>query len=125
MKKMLVLEKPDFVMYSGGENIVLISPLTYFAPCTLHPVDQLTGENIGNNATAYWGRVVEPCVNTLTKWAVIFGNHGRWFNTVCSMYRGAEDNCCRIQTHHGRWSNTVCSMYRGAAGAEDNCCRIH
>ncbi len=28
------------------------------------------------------------------------------------------------ETHHGRWFNTVCSMCRGAAGAEDNCCRI-
>ncbi len=40
------------------------------------PTDQITGENIGNNATAYWAKVVEPCVITSTRWAVIFGNHG-------------------------------------------------
>ena len=42
----------------------------------LHPADQITGENIGSNATVYWSKVVQPCVITSTRWATIFGNHG-------------------------------------------------
>ena len=38
--------------------------------------DQVTGENIGSNATGYWGRLVQPCVDTGTKWVAVFGNHG-------------------------------------------------
>ena len=39
-------------------------------------IDQVTGENINSNATAYWARLVEPCVQTGTQWATVFGNHG-------------------------------------------------
>jgi hypothetical protein len=35
----------------------------------------VTGENINNNATAYWGRLLQPCLNTDTPWATVFGNH--------------------------------------------------
>lgn len=38
--------------------------------------DQITGENIGNNATSYWSRLVQPCVDTNTNWVTVFGNHG-------------------------------------------------
>ena len=41
------------------------------------PADQITGENIGSNATDYWAKVVQPCVDTGTKWVVVFGNHGK------------------------------------------------
>ncbi|XP_064386469.1 uncharacterized protein LOC135335000 isoform X2 [Halichondria panicea] len=54
MEKMLFMESPHFVVYLG---------------------DQITGENIGSNATVYWSKVVQPCVITSTRWATIFGNH--------------------------------------------------
>lgn len=38
--------------------------------------DQITGNNVNDNGTAYWGQVVEPCVQTDTQWAIVFGNHG-------------------------------------------------
>jgi len=40
------------------------------------PTDQVTGENINNNATLYWAKLVQPCVQTGTPWATVFGNHG-------------------------------------------------
>ena len=42
--------------------------------------DQVTGENIGNNATGYWARLVQPCVDTGTHWTAVFGNHGKVIN---------------------------------------------
>ena len=44
-------------------------------------VDQVTGENIGSNATAYWAKLVQPCVDTGTPWAAVFGNHGKMEET--------------------------------------------
>ena len=38
--------------------------------------DQVTGENINSNATAYWSRLLQPCLGTHTPWATVFGNHG-------------------------------------------------
>ena len=43
--------------------------------------DQVTGENIGSNATDYWTRVVQPCVDAGTNWVTIFGNHGEHFGS--------------------------------------------
>ena len=40
------------------------------------PADQVTGENIGSNATAYWAKLVQPCLDANTKWTTVFGNHG-------------------------------------------------
>ena len=45
-------------------------------------IDQITGENIGRNATGYWSRLVQPCVDTGTRWAAVFGNHGEIRRTV-------------------------------------------
>ncbi|CAI8010134.1 Probable inactive purple acid phosphatase 16 [Geodia barretti] len=54
MERVLAWESPKLVVYSG---------------------DQVTGENINSNATAYWGRLLQPCVSTDTPWATVFGNH--------------------------------------------------
>ena len=54
ISRVLAWELPDLVVYSG---------------------DQITGENIDSNATAYWGRLLQPCLNTNTPWATVFGNH--------------------------------------------------
>lgn len=40
--------------------------------------DQVTGENIASNATDYWARLVQPCVETETRWVSVFGNHGKF-----------------------------------------------
>lgn len=37
--------------------------------------DQLTGNNIGDNATSYWQRVVRPCLDSGRPWAAVMGNH--------------------------------------------------
>ena len=54
MERVLAWERPDLVIYSG---------------------DQVTGENIYDNATRYWGRLLQPCLATNTRWATVFGNH--------------------------------------------------
>jgi len=54
MRKVLAMEKPDLVVFSG---------------------DQLTGNNINKNATEYWKQVVAPCVEGGYRWAIVFGNH--------------------------------------------------
>ena len=47
-------EKPDLAVFTG---------------------DQITGNNIKQNATAYWKMIVEPCEVRHTHFASIFGNH--------------------------------------------------
>ena len=37
--------------------------------------DQLTGNNVRDNATAYWNKAVGPCVEVGQPWAAVFGNH--------------------------------------------------
>lgn len=54
MEHVLLWEQPNLVIYSG---------------------DQITGENIDNNATSYWARLLRPCLDTNTPWATVFGNH--------------------------------------------------
>eukprot|EP01027_Heterolobosea_sp_BB2_P016148 GEZU01023023.1.p1 GENE.GEZU01023023.1~~GEZU01023023.1.p1 ORF type:complete len:321 (-),score=66.27 GEZU01023023.1:446-1408(-) len=62
MNLILSIEKPDFVMLTG---------------------DQITGNNVINNATAYWAQVIAPIVEYVPSfiimngypWASIFGNH--------------------------------------------------
>eukprot|EP00455_Lapot_gusevi_P011119 TRINITY_DN15111_c0_g1_i1.p1 TRINITY_DN15111_c0_g1~~TRINITY_DN15111_c0_g1_i1.p1 ORF type:complete len:329 (+),score=41.56 TRINITY_DN15111_c0_g1_i1:62-1048(+) len=54
MRNILTAEKPDLVIFSG---------------------DQITGNNIQSNATAYWSQVVEVCVQMNVPWAMILGNH--------------------------------------------------
>lgn len=54
MRTVLSLEKPDLVVFSG---------------------DQITGNNIADNATAYWEEVVSVCIKLDLPWAIIFGNH--------------------------------------------------
>ena len=90
MDRVLDWEQPDLVVYSGGrlcimQRVQLSSPL---APpralpyTTLHTsslvllLDQVTGENVGSNATAYWAKALQPCLDTDTPWATVFGNHG-------------------------------------------------
>uniref|UniRef100_A0A0G4GVY3 Calcineurin-like phosphoesterase domain-containing protein n=1 Tax=Chromera velia CCMP2878 TaxID=1169474 RepID=A0A0G4GVY3_9ALVE len=54
MESILDTEKPDLVVFSG---------------------DQLTGNNIRENATEYWRQIVQPCVDRGVRWAQTFGNH--------------------------------------------------
>eukprot|EP01100_Stratorugosa_tubuloviscum_P000017 TRINITY_DN1001_c0_g1_i1.p1 TRINITY_DN1001_c0_g1~~TRINITY_DN1001_c0_g1_i1.p1 ORF type:complete len:403 (-),score=164.10 TRINITY_DN1001_c0_g1_i1:85-1293(-) len=54
IKAVLAFEKPDLVIYTG---------------------DQITGNDIKKNATAYWSQLVQPCVEAGINWAVVFGNH--------------------------------------------------
>ena len=66
MERVLAWEAPDLVVYSG---------------------DQVTGENVDSNATAYWLRAVQPCLDTGTPWAAVFGNHGelKMYILKCTM----------------------------------------
>ena len=57
-----------WLCYGTSIYYILVWPLTL--------VDQITGENIQSNSTSYWSKLVDPCVRTSTKWAVVFGNHG-------------------------------------------------
>lgn len=54
MKSVILAESPDLVIFSG---------------------DQLTGNNIRDNATAYWSQVVAVCADFNIPWAIVFGNH--------------------------------------------------
>eukprot|EP01118_Nematostelium_gracile_P009802 TRINITY_DN3317_c0_g1_i1.p1 TRINITY_DN3317_c0_g1~~TRINITY_DN3317_c0_g1_i1.p1 ORF type:complete len:319 (-),score=75.50 TRINITY_DN3317_c0_g1_i1:120-1076(-) len=54
MNRVLAAEKPDLVVFTG---------------------DQITGNNIQSNSTAYWRKAIQPCLDTNTPWASIFGNH--------------------------------------------------
>jgi len=54
MKAILEIEQPDLVMLTG---------------------DQLTGNNIIDNATAYWEIMLQPMINAGVPWAFAFGNH--------------------------------------------------
>lgn len=54
MDRLLEAEKPDFIVFSG---------------------DQLTGNNIHDNATVYWGQIVSIAQKWGVPWASIFGNH--------------------------------------------------
>jgi len=54
MRKVLALEKPDLVVFSG---------------------DQITGNNINKNATEYWRELLQPCIEGSYRWAIVFGNH--------------------------------------------------
>lgn len=69
MRRVLAWEAPDLVVYSG---------------------DQVTGENVDSNATAYWLRAVQPCLDAGTPWAAVFGNHGGCGGWVSSKDRRAE-----------------------------------
>ena len=55
----------DIILYNIHKHILII----------IH-ADQVTGENIGSNATSYWARLVQPCIETNTRWITVFGNHG-------------------------------------------------
>ena len=79
MERVLLREKPNLVVYSGGKY----GPNTFTSllanSCVFSSIeDQVTGENIGSNATGYWARLVQPCLATNTPWATVFGNHGKW-----------------------------------------------
>jgi len=54
LREVIKLEDPDLVVFTG---------------------DQLTGNNIRSNATAYWSEVVSPCEEAGVPWAAVFGNH--------------------------------------------------
>ncbi|KJE94693.1 hypothetical protein CAOG_05296 [Capsaspora owczarzaki ATCC 30864] len=54
MRNVLERERPDLVVFSG---------------------DQITGNNVADNATAYWAQVVRECQVMGIPWAIIFGNH--------------------------------------------------
>jgi len=80
MNRVLAWEVPDLVIYTGG-NILPDAFISWISerwlPYLLFiPTDQVTGENINNNATLYWAKLVQPCVQTRTPWATVFGNHG-------------------------------------------------
>ena len=55
-----------------------LSSLVRVTVSKLLHADQVTGENINSNATSYWARLVQPCVQTNTPWATVFGNHGAY-----------------------------------------------
>ena len=61
-------EKPDLVAFTG---------------------DQITGNNIMYNQTAYWNMIVDPLVKRKVPWASIFGNH----DTM---------SCCNAQSGDGK-----------------------
>ena len=54
MSTILSIENPDLVVLTG---------------------DLITGNNIIDNATAYWKEMVSPMVQAKIPWAVAFGNH--------------------------------------------------
>ncbi|KAL6074992.1 Phosphatase dcr2 [Balamuthia mandrillaris] len=54
MRNVLQAERPDFVVFSG---------------------DQVTGNNIHDNATVYWGQALKPVLEAGYRWSIVFGNH--------------------------------------------------
>lgn len=54
IRALLRAEDPDLVVFTG---------------------DQITGNNICDNATKYWQQVVAPCQDQKIPWAAVFGNH--------------------------------------------------
>jgi len=54
MKAILEMEEPDFVIFTG---------------------DLITGNNIYDNATAYWSNMLVAVNESNTKFATLFGNH--------------------------------------------------
>ena len=70
MEHVLLWEQPNLVIYSGGKQVFSSLHHDYII------ADQITGENIDNNATSYWARLLRPCLDTNTPWATVFGNHG-------------------------------------------------
>ncbi|EGD82743.1 hypothetical protein PTSG_12018 [Salpingoeca rosetta] len=54
MRSVLHHETPDLVVYTG---------------------DQLTGNNIHDNATSYWRELLAPTLAANLSWAFVFGNH--------------------------------------------------
>lgn len=71
MEHVLLWEQPNLVIYSGGKQVLSSLHHDYIIIA-----DQITGENIDNNATSYWARLLKPCLDTNTPWATVFGNHG-------------------------------------------------
>ena len=54
MNELLKIEEPDFVIFTG---------------------DLITGNNIYDNATAYWSNMLVAVNESSTKFATLFGNH--------------------------------------------------